>query len=1238
MSDRRKHFWQRQGKATRGLCGGIVLLTTLLVSQNLAGSNSPAFHFYPLSPPNAIAPTSESSAATDPDPRAIELAQRLRQHLNGLQTVTQRTATQLTPRQSNALSRLRARLQEAVSVRLRPAVGTPLQIKGKALERAQSGFFSSFFSGKETHEATARTFLQTNRGLLRLDDPQAELTLTRQQTDDLSWTHLRFDQTYKGLPVWPAELIVHLDPNGHVDLLNGAFVPTPKKLDTTPALDEATAIEYARTALTDGDKAEVATSELIIYAPGDTPPRLAWKLELNISLTSRWLVVIDAINGDELTAYNQVMHQHVAGSGTDLFGIRRPLNVWQQDGLFWMIDTSKPMFDPRFDWQERGAIWIYDAQNQPPTSDPEDIPPVWVVNSRSSTSGWLPDAVSASYHFSQVYDYYRERHTRDSLDGKGASVRAIVRLGQNYQNAFWHPGLNLMGFGDGDKYAGALDVIGHELTHGVINHSANLIYQNQPGALNEAFADIFGEMIEARTTGMPDWILGTGLDRPVRNMANPAAFGQPARMSDFVYLPVSEEGDWGGVHINSGIINRAYYLLAAGLDGAIGLRDAERIFYRALTVYLTRNSQFIDARLACIQAAEDIFGTNSTHAQKIAEAFDVVEIGDAPPTPDPPDIPAVRGPDASLFVYEDEFGNFRLGRLEDARGDEGPGVQLAEAAVAQARPSVSRNGELAAFVNAEKDLCLIDTDGSGEWCAGYPGLVASVAMSPDGRFYGFVFLDVQGNPDNRISVLDVDTGQDRTFTLTAPSYDGPTTDTIQYADAMDFTHDGQWLIYDALNAISVADGSQLSQWSLYALHLNTGTNFPLTTPIPGLNIAYPALSQTSDNFLTFDVFDEALNQSTIYTANLNTGELATIATVAGSYGVPGYIGDDSALVFSQSDPSVSTGFSLVRQPLAADRITPQGQPSWWLRDADFGVIYRRSDLIGVLENPSFGASQSGIGLFSGWVCDALRVEIEINGTTRLKAAYGTIRSDTVGFCGDSNNGFALLYNWNLLGDGTHTARALADGREFGRATFIVTTLGTEFLRGASGGYWLSDFPRAGQRVGILWQQASQNFVIAAYQNPAQNNVVSEARITQAQTSGIRGTLENPSPDSFQSGVGLFSGWVCDAQKIEIDIGGTLLQAGYGTIRSDTAGICGDTDNGFGLLFNWNLLGDGQHTVRALADGREFGRATFTVTTLGTEFLRGVSGAYRLSDFPRQGRNVLVDWQQASQNFVITGVE
>ena len=112
---------------------------------------------------------------------------------------------------------------------------------------------------------------------------------------------------------------------------------------------------------------------------------------------------------------------------------------------------------------------------------------------------------------------------------------------------------------------------------------------------------------------------------------------------------------------------------------------------------------------------------------------------------------------------------------------------------------------------------------------------------------------------------------------------------------------------------------------------------------------------------------------------------------------------------------------------------------------------------------------------------------------------------------------------------------------------------------------------------------------------------STARCTQDKTEpALVGILENPGPNSFQSGVGLISGWVCDAEVVEIELNGTLQEAAYGTLRSDTEAVCGDIDNGFGLLFNWNLLGDGEHTIVAFSDGEEFGRTTFTVTTLGQE--------------------------------------
>ena len=263
------------------------------------------------------------------------------------------------------------------------------------------------------------------------------------------------------------------------------------------------------------------------------------------------------------------------------------------------------------------------------------------------------------------------------------------------------------------------------------------------------------------------------------------------------------------------------------------------------------------------------------------------------------------------------------------------------------------------------------------------------------------------------------------------------------------------------------------------------------------------------------------------------------------------------------------------------------------------------------------------------MCDADAVELEINGAQRVAAAYGTARADTAPVCGDSNNGFGLLFNWNLLGDGEHTVRALADGVAFAQATFTVTTLGEEFVTDAVGETVLADFPTPGEEVRLVWQEAAQNFVLAPLERgPLPTSPPSPA-------GGPTGALENPGPASFQSGLGLLSGWVCDAEVVELEInGGARIAAAYGTARADAAPVCGDADTGFGLLFNWNLLGDGVHTVRALADGAEFGRATFTVTTLGVEFLQGVRGETVVADFPAPGEAVRLIWQPATQNFVL----
>ena len=224
----------------------------------------------------------------------------------------------------------------------------------------------------------------------------------------------------------------------------------------------------------------------------------------------------------------------------------------------------------------------------------------------------------------------------------------------------------------------------------------------------------------------------------------------------------------------------------------------------------------------------------------------------------------------------------------------------------------------------------------------------------------------------------------------------------------------------------------------------------------------------------------------------------------------------------------------------------------------------------VFENPPPDSFQSGVGVISGWACDAEQIDIvfypgarwgtvvvgvkpksikpkpktmdddsqdsQPEGAISYQAAYGTSREDTKEVCGDIDNGFGLLFNWNRLGPGTHTVLARADGEVFGGATVTVTTLGQEFLRGASGDFDVEDFPTADEDIRLRWQQTTQNFVIQRPLLTTRGAPWEPYPDPDDGTVGYSGVpphvLENPPPGSSQSGVGVISGWVCDAERID----------------------------------------------------------------------------------------------------------
>ena len=207
-------------------------------------------------------------------------------------------------------------------------------------------------------------------------------------------------------------------------------------------------------------------------------------------------------------------------------------------------------------------------------------------------------------------------------------------------------------------------------------------------------------------------------------------------------------------------------------------------------------------------------------------------------------------------------------------------------------------------------------------------------------------------------------------------------------------------------------------------------------------------------------------------------------------------------------------------------------------------------------------------------------------------------------------------------------RALIDGVEFANTTVRVTTFGEDpFPRGWSGRFDLPDFPASGETTVVQWEESLQNFVITDGQP---NTGGGDNRV-----SGIDALLENPSLGSAQSGLGVISGWACEAAEIVIELNGMPLRAAYGTEREAAVERrCGHSDAGFSLLWNWNNLGPGTHTVRARIDGQEFANTTVRVTTFGVPFRQGLSGTFPLPDFPRPGENKRLRWEESLQNFVI----
>ena len=512
-------------------------------------------------------------------------------------------------------------------------------------------------------DAIALTFVKNHRAALKIGTGD-EVQIANWVEDDLGFAHVRMRFFQGGLEIWPSEAMVHIDQTGVIRSFNGIYRATPA-LKTQPKLSETAALEAALAAA-DTPFSVQSESQLLIYDWHVDQPVLAYKVHLHPNVPAAYSeeLFVDANTGAILNRINKVCTalpstpewrqtsapdqpfesglaeaapNKVAVTAT-VFptldgGTQAQISAYNDGTGLFLVDTSKAMFPGQLDVNTlNGTIYVLDAQHQNmPQSVAQDPNGDGVFGDNADTHA----AGAIAYQMSRTYDWLQANFNRNSYDGNGSSLRTYANFrsdpAMGLDNAYWN-GRELI-FGDGGQitanWAFALDFATHEICHAITSSSADLVYQFQSGALNESFSDMY-----AATQDDANWLLGETITLPafgapaLRSLQNPSQGmtpggngWQPAHMNQYVNLQANVDN--GGVHINSGITNHAYYQIAT----QIGRAQAIQIMHRALTMYLGRNSEFSDARAAAERSAADLYGENSQQQMAVSSAFANVGIG-----------------------------------------------------------------------------------------------------------------------------------------------------------------------------------------------------------------------------------------------------------------------------------------------------------------------------------------------------------------------------------------------------------------------------------------------------------------------------------------------------------------------------------------------------------------------------------------------------------------------------------
>jgi len=462
-------------------------------------------------------------------------------------------------------------------------------------------------------------------------------------------THVRLDRTFHGLPVIGGDVVVHQGPGATWEGVSQTLA-VPVKVPVRPKVGHI----RAESAVTVKDRVTRAirnvrvegAPRLVVDAIGATP-RLAWEFttagRYADGTPSRLLTYVDARTGAVVRREERI--QTTDGEGTSLYSGTVDLEVTPSGSSYQLKDPT------------RGNTYTTDMKNRTDSifctllglgcSNGTVFSSTDTSFGDGSTSSRESAAVDAQYGTNVTWDYFQQVHGRAGIFGDGTGSFNRVHYGNKYVNAFWDGEKMTYGDGDGVSYGPlvSLDVAGHEMSHGITENTAGLTYSGESGGINEATSDIFGTMVEfhaANAEDPADYFIGEEFDLAehdgFRRMDNPSLDGS----SHSCWSTSTKNVD---VHYSSGVGNHFFYLLAEGsgqrtignrvhnsptcngstIDG-IGRADAERIWFRALTVYMTSGTTYAQARTATLNAATDLFGAASTQRATVAAAWSAVNV------------------------------------------------------------------------------------------------------------------------------------------------------------------------------------------------------------------------------------------------------------------------------------------------------------------------------------------------------------------------------------------------------------------------------------------------------------------------------------------------------------------------------------------------------------------------------------------------------------------------------------